>query len=465
MKKNALSAIVAASLILPAGCAPDYLRQVGPSEAYYFGGKPVEAARLFLPYINAGGKDRLLFLMEAGLMLFTAENYRKSADVLMSASRLLDKIPISATGEIGAMYTDDRLTNYRGQDFERVLVHMYLGLDFLMLDRPYDARVEFKAVTNELERIRKETGRIYKQNIMAKYLNAIAHEMVGDMDKSEEDWEFALIEFKQINMLRPGMPMVYRDMQRLAEKLRRGKNAKPAYSPGELIVVFEAGQTAVKQSRGRMLDGEFGAEVTATIAAASFGGGLTAASVLAGLSMAENPIPKFVRRSNRIAGLNIRANNQYLGRTIMLEDIENTAVRNLDDDYSRLRKRVAAGLATKVITTVTMSIAAQVAAEAGARALESQGGWAGLFGSLGRVAAQGVGPAVALATFSQIRPDLRCWRSLPANLQFQRFFLQPGNYVLTLEFVDRYGRVVRVEKDQVKIAAGKRSFKNFRTLY
>ena len=104
MKKNALSAIVAASLILPAGCAPDYLRQVGPSEAYYFGGKPVEGARLFLPYINAGGKDRLLFLMEAGLMLFTAENYRKSADVLMSASRLLDKIPISARGDRGDVH-------------------------------------------------------------------------------------------------------------------------------------------------------------------------------------------------------------------------------------------------------------------------------------------------------------------------------------------------------------------------
>lgn len=465
MKKRALSAVLFAALVLPAGCAPDYLRQVGPSEALYFGGRPVEGARLFLPYINAGGKDRLLFLMEAGLMLFTAEEYRKSADVLMSASRLLDKIPISATKEVGAMYSNDRLTNYRGQDFERVLVHMYLGLDFLMLDRPYDARVEFKAVTNELERIRKETGRDYKQNVMAKYLNAIAHEMVGDMDKSEEDWEFALIEFKQINMLRPGLPMVYRDMQRVADKLRRGRNGQAAYQPGELIVVFEAGQTAVKQSRGKMLQGEFGAEVTATIAAASFGGGFTAASVLAGLSMAENPIPKFVKRSNRIAGLNIKANGMNLGRTVMLEDIENTAVRNLEDDYARLRKRVAAGLATKVVTTVAASIAAQIAAEAGARALENQGGWAGLFGSLGRVAAQGVGPAVALATFSQIRPDLRCWHSLPANLQFQRFYLQPGTYVLTLEFVDAYGRVVRVEKDRVAIAAGKRSFRNFRTLY
>jgi uncharacterized protein len=465
MKKPALYCILTATIILGAGCAPDYLKQVGPSETMYFGGKPADGARLFLPYINAGGKDRLLFLMEAGLMLFTAEKYSDSARVLMEASRLLEKIPISVSKEIGAMYSNDRMTNYRGQDYERVLVHMYLGLDFLMLDRPDEARVEFKAVANELQRIKTETGRDYKQNLMAKYLSAIAHEMTGDMDKSEDDWEFALVEYRQVNQLRPGFNNVGRDMARVTEKLRRGKNAPQGYQPGELIVIFEAGQCAVKESRGRLLDGDFGAEITATVAAASFGGGITAVSVLAALQMAENPIPKFIRRSNKIAGLNIKANGQYLGRTIVMEDIENTAVRNLEDDYQHLRKRVAAGLATKIVTTVVASIAAQIAAEAAARALEQQGGYAAIFGSLGRVAAKGVGPAVALATFSQIKPDLRCWHSLPATLQLQRFALAPGKYNLTLEFLDNYGRIVRVERDGVTIAAGRRSFKNFRTLY
>jgi uncharacterized protein len=464
MKKLALYIILAATIIM-AGCAPDYLKQVGPSETMYFGGKPVDGARLFLPYINAGGKDRLLFLMEAGLMLFTAEKYKDSADVLLAASRLLDKIPISVSKEVGAMYSNDRVTNYRGHDYERVLVHMYLGMDYLMLNDPQEARVEFKAVANELQRIKAETGKDYKQNLMAKYLSAIAHEMTGDLDKSEYDWEYALVEYKQVNLLRPGFNMVYQDIARVAGKLQRGKNAPLGYQPGELIVVFEAGQCAVKQSRGKLMEGDFGAEITATVAAASFGGGLTAASVFAALQMAENPIPKFVKRSNKIAGLNIRANGVYLGRTIVMEDIENTAVRNLEDDYGRLHKRVAAGLATKIVTTVVAAIAAEIAAEAAAKALEQQGGYAAIFGTLGRIAAKGVGPAIALATFSQIKPDLRCWHSLPATLQFQRFALGPGKYTLTLEFVDYAGRVVRVEKDDVTITAGKRSFKNFRTLY
>ena len=363
------------------------------------------------------------------------------------------------------MYSNDRGTNYRGEDYERVLVHMYLGLDYLILNQPQEARVEFKAVGNELQRIKGATGRDYKQNLMAKYLSAIAHEMTGDMDKSEDDWEYALVEYKQVNQLRPGFNMVYQDMTRVAGKLQRGKNAPLGYQPGELIVVFEAGQCAVKRSRGKLLEGDFGSEISATVAAATFGGGFTAASVIAALQMAENPIPKFVKRSNQITGLNIRANGQSLGRTIVMEDIETTAVRNLDDDYNRLHKRVAAGLATKIVTTVVAAIAAEIAAEAAARALESQGGYAAIFGSLGRIAAKGVGPAVALATFSQIGPDLRCWHSLPATLQFNRFALAPGKYNLTLEFIDNAGRVARVERDRVTIVAGKRSFKSWRTLY
>lgn len=464
MKKPILSMIITALIIIPPGCAPDYLKQVGPSEALFFGGKPYEGAQLFKPYINTKGKDQLLFLMEAGMMLYTAKRYHDSKKVFMKASRLIKTTPISVTKEIGAMYSNDRLTNYRGQDFERVLVHMYLGLNFLMLNEPYEARVEFKAVTNELARIKTETGKDYKQNVMAKYLNAIAHEMTGDIDKSEDDWEFALIEYKQIARLRPGFNLAARDIQRMTQKLRMGKNARN-YEPGELIIVFEAGQTAIKQSRGKLLDGEFGAEVSGVIIGASFGGAMTAASVLAALSMAENPIPKFVRRSNQIAALNIRAGNQFLGRTIMLEDVENTAIRNLEDDYNRLRKRVAAGLATKIVTAVVAAVAAEIAADAAAKALEDQGGYAAIFGSIAKVASKGVGPAVALATFSQIKPDLRCWHSLPANLQLQRFFLQPGKHVLTVDFLDRYGRVVRTEKDEATITAGKKSFKIFRSLY
>ena len=463
--KKLVTCMTIAITIVAASCAPDYLRQVGPSEDLCYSGRPTQGARLFLPYINSGGKDQLLFLMEAGLMLFTAGKYRDSAQVLLGASQLLDKIPISVTKEIGAMYSNDKVTNYRGYDFERVLVHMYLGIDYLIINQPQDARVEFKAVGNELQRIKAETGKDYKQNLMAKYLSGIAHEMTGDMDKSEDDWEYALVEYKQVNQLRPGFNMVYQDIARVAGKLQRGKNAPLGYQPGELIVVFEAGQCAVKQSRGKLLEGDFGAEISATLAAATFGGGFTAASVMAALQMAENPIPKFVKRSNRVAGMNIRANGVYLGRTIVMEDIENTAVRNLEDDYGRLRQRVAAGLATKIVTTVAAAIAAEIAAEAAARALEQQGGYAAIFGTLGRIAAKGVGPAIALATFSQIGPDLRHWHSLPATLQFQRFALAPGKYNLMLEFVDAGGRVLRTERDRVTIAAGKRSFKSWRTLY
>jgi len=66
---------------------------------------------------------------------------------------------------------------------------------------------------------------------------------------------------------------------------------------------------------------------------------------------------------------------------------------------------------------------------------------------------------------ASLKPDLRCWHTLPANLQLSRLFLPAGNYNIKIKFIDKYGRIERFTEHQVQIGKGQKTFFNFRTLY
>jgi hypothetical protein len=182
---------------------------------------------------------------------------------------------------------------------------------------------------------------------------------------------------------------------------------------------------------------------------------VTLVGVLGALRIAENPIPKFKKRDNRIKFLRVNVNGRYAGQTYLLEDIENTAVKNLEDDYNRLYMKTAAGIAVKVVTSIAAGVAAKKLAERN----KNLGAWSGLIGAA-------TGALVGGTLISQIKPDLRCWHTLPANFQLGRIFLPPGKYNITIDFIDALGRVERSKESlSVEIKAGEKTFFNYRTLY
>ncbi len=469
MKKIAAAFLTLLTGAFIACSSANYPQLIKEPERKYFSGDPSGAARHFLPLINEKGKDQLLFLMEAGLMLHTAEEYDKSAEVFLAAAQITDNAATSVTRQAASLFINETSTNYKGEDFERVLVHMYLGINFLIMKNSESARVEFKKVNDELARIGKESGRQYKQNIMAKYLTAIAYELTGDIENDDSAWDYAYVEYKQILALSPGLVPVHRDLQRMAKKLRYnddyagwtrrfGKKDNISADSGELIVIYQAGRGAVKQSRGNLMsDANMSKAINIALRTKNLQAGVTIAAVAAALRKAENPIPKFVRRSNQVRSIRLTdGNGRVLGNTLLLEDIETTAVNNLRDDYNRLYGKVAAG----VVAKAAASVAAGMAAKAIAQSTDNDylKAFSGLIG-----AAAGAGTAAAL--ISQIKPDLRCWHTLPANLQLERIFLPPGKHTLTLNFIGNNGNVIRTETENVEIKKGEKTFVNYRTLF
>ncbi|MGB4267996.1 MAG: PDZ domain-containing protein [Spirochaetota bacterium] len=466
MKRNVKSLFVIFLLIGVAACASyDYNKQIAETENLFYSGKYKEAARKLLPMVNKKSKDQLLYMMECGLMLQVAEDYENSTKVLTEAAKIGDQITVSLSKEAASLLLNETTTNYNGEDFERVLIHMYLGINYLMLSKPDEARVEFKKVNDMLRDINVTTGKSYKQNLMAKYLTAIAFELSADIDNDMNDREFAYIEYKQIYELNPGLSMVYRDLQRLAKQLgdmedynnwikKFGKQDAIPGNAGELIVIVQNGKGAIKKSRGPLLsDQAMKTTIQVTLNGMSLAEGVTVAGVLLALHNAENPIPKFVKRGNNINYLIVNANGTDVGRSIMLEDVASTAVKTLEDDYGRIYAKVAAGIAVKAAAAVAAGYAAKKLAEES----KKMGGYAGLIGTV-------VGTGVGVGLLSQIKPDLRCWHTLPENFQLSRIFLPPGKYTISFKFVDYSGNIVSTQDQTIEIKSGKKVFLNKRIL-
>ena len=456
--------LVVASTILYASCnSMDYNKEMQVPEEMFYNGQYLDAAKLLLPAVNKKGKDQLLFMMECGYMLHAGGDTLKSNDVLLPAGKLARVVPVSITKQAESLLTNNTATNYMGEDFEKVLVHMYLGINFLMNKKHESAGVEFKLVNEELEKIRNEgtESARYKQNIMAKYLTAAAYEALGNENNDMDDIEYAYKELEQINSLNPNIDFVREDLQRLSKKLGYNDDYAKWVSAfgrrdisddsGELVVIFQSGRNAIKKSRGKILDDKsMNTAINVSFSGMNAKEGVTLGAIIATLQMAENPIPYFEARTDVVNSLRIKAGNRAF-RTIMLEDISSTAVKNLQDDYTMLKAKVAASIVLKAAISIGAGLAAkEIAKRAGA------GSFSGLIGTI-------AGAGTGAALFSSMRPDLRCWHTLPAKLHLGRTFLPPGNHTVKIEYMGG-GGFRDVKQQDVEIKKGEKTFLNIRTL-
>jgi hypothetical protein len=442
-----------AAAVLTFCSSVDYRTAMKEPEKQFYDQKYLEAARMLLPMVNKGGKDQLLFMMECGYMLHAGGEYDTSNKVLLKAGKIAKIIPVSVTQQVDAMLRNETKTNYRGEDFEKVLVRMYSGLNFLMLKDYDSARVEFRGVNDELVKIKTENNQAkYKQNLMAKYLAALAFEITGDAANDAYDWEYAYVECKQIAELNPGFRDVRADLARLAAKLGyaadaakwRAESGLPAAAAdsGEVILLFQSGQNAIKKSRGKLMqDADMRIAILVALNTQSLAAGVTVAGVMLTLQNIEHPIPAYEKRSNKItsAGLTINGRRH---NTFVIEDVETTTLLNHHENYSAMKTRLAVSIATKAAVSVAAGIAAKQLAENS----KKYGGAASL---IGMAASIGVGAAL----FSQLEPDLRCWHTLPAKLHIARVPVRPGTHKVDLNIEASGG--VSAYKKSVNVTVGK----------
>ena len=368
------------------------------------------------------GRDVLLYLLDLGLTLHAAGKYEESNKAFLRADQIAEiKDYTSLSTEAATLLTSDNIKDYKGEDFEKVLINTYLAMNFALMGETESALVEARKVNRKLYLMVTEGKRKYKQNAFARYLSAILYE-------SEQNWNDAYVDYKFTHDLMPEFKNVGLDLYRMAwllgmpdemERWERKfglsdedkksakalhlKNGKRISRPerGEIIVLYENGISPIKRPHPNW-----------------------------------SQVPKFYPRYNPVGGAKIRVQGGTLASAIeadtsMLHNIESTAIENLDEKWG--------GLLTKKIAGV---VAKEVLAKQVENVTDSP-----LLGAVAKI-----------AMWASDQADVRSWNLLPHDLQIARIPVDPGTYDVKAmpagasELPDR----------TIVVGPGKKVFVNFR---
>ena len=243
-------------------------------------------------------REAVLVGMEKGVFLHTGGDYEKSSFAFMDAVDRMKEYDNRASVSLrdgvafaAAVLVNDNMRPYRGSGYERVLLHTYLAMNFLLQRNLQDARVEIlqayakqKEAREENEKtiqrtrseaekkkldsddildkvhaaysdqrgLLKQAGNIY-QNVFTYYLSVMVYELTGEIDD-------AYIDAKTVYSLNPNFEPVRRDLLRYSKRLgvlsdyekwrREFGNALPEEPPeghGEVVVLFQCGLSPVKE--------------------------------------------------------------------------------------------------------------------------------------------------------------------------------------------------------------------------
>ena len=454
-------------------CSAGYQKEIEHAETSFYQERFSEAIPDFRELVKSSSNtDRLLYLMEAGIVFHTEEKYAKSNKVFKQAESLADTLHTSASKQGLSFVLSDRQSNFKGESFERVLIKFYIGLNYSLLGDMENAKRSFKKVEYELKNM-KVLEQSYRQNLVARYLDAIISENQGKYNDARVEYRNLLSQnpqFKEgladryILAVKEGDPD---DMAKYAEGANYVKafdaNLQPIpYRPdlAEVVVVHQAGKSAVKESRGRLFEDKvFGSVLRKTIEGMlrSRNTSLSTATVVAMFALAENPIPKYKRRdlaSTKEAQISL--NQTPLLQTIILNGYSATAIHSFNDNYTAIVTKNVASIATKFVAAALTAHAAKTAFTQKNKNKKGQQGAEIVGDIVGAV----VGAAAGFGLSSTIKPDLRCWRLIPSNFQVRRFFIEAGTY--EFELVSS-GRKRRRKTLSLNLEEGKLQVVNFRS--
>jgi uncharacterized protein len=403
--------MAAASVV--SGCASARMSD-HDSDGFFRRGQYAEAAaslRAGVEKEGENGRDLLLYLMDLGLTLHTEGKYEESNKVLLRAESIADiKDYTSLATEAGTLLVSENITDYKGEDFEKVLINVYLAMNYALIGNAEDALVEARKVNRKLHMMITEGQRKYKQNAFARYLSGILYE-------AEKDFGNAYIDYKMTYELMPDFPGLGRDLWRTAwlegmrEEMEKwdevfglkkedhdiAKKVSPrGGNQPEIIVIYQNGISPIKRS---------------------------------------NPdwrsLPKFYPRANPVRQAQVFVNGAVVGETHVLHDIETTAIENLDEKYGGMIAKKVAGVVAKEV------VAHQIEKSTGN---------------------QGWGMLASLVLHAADQADVRSWNLLPRDLQVIRVPVEPGNHTVS---VNPIGAAPSGEKT-VSVKKGQKVFVTFR---
>jgi len=366
-------------------------------------------------------QDQLLRLMDEGILLRTQGRFQESNQRLMMAAQIVEQNGYVSLSEEGVrLLSDENQTTYQGEDFEKVLIHLYLGLNFLSLNQEDAALVETRKVNEILYRMISEGKRPYELNPFARYVGAMLFENEGEVNDAfiayKQAYEMSPMTFKSfeslgIDLIRTAKRMKFSEQIDQLEKVW----GRPVVTEAEAFVQERRGAVAlllevgkspkkISEMEKRQRKSESGSLADVII-----------------------PLPAYQRRYYKIQSARLKVisagGEQTDSQTIY--DIEDSAEKFLADRRARLiaRALLAAGVKVGVATAI-------------GKASDSKD----------------LGVLAGFLLLATAQADTRSWLLLPGKLQVAKLFLKPGVYQLRVDYLTAKGSVAQSEElSQIKV--------------
>ncbi|MHB1237690.1 MAG: COG3014 family protein [Gallionella sp.] len=373
-------------------------------------------------------KDRVLYLLNKGMILRMKRDFKDSNLAFGAAKAEMDRLyAASVTENALSVMVNDSMVSYSGDNYERILLHLYMALNYLELGQPDSARVEAMQVDDDLrEFAEKHPDSKFSEDAFTLYLTGMIYEDRGEWSDAMISYRSAYNAYmKDFAYYRVALPSTLKDdLMRMAKRvglrneLRKyeaefnvdpldNKRADP--DRGELVFVLNNGLAPVKHER------------TAAFVDPSSG------------IMVRISLPYYESRNdynNNVVAARITVSDKQ-STTELVENVDAIARKNLEDHMPAI---IARSIARAVVKTEAVR-----RAQAGAMNGNNNGNNNGaMFGMLGALALQ-------VAAVASEQADTRSWLTLPSNIQLARLSLPPGSYSVKVELLGADQMVVATQ--------------------
>lgn len=395
-------------IVFLVGCA-SYQTQVAVARKHLADGEPTQAAEILEGKAQEPGKDQVLYLLDYGLALHQAKDFKKSSNILIEADRLAEvKDYISLSRQAGSLFINEALIQYKSERFENILINAYLALNFTLQGDYEGALVECRRIDEKLYKLKLDNEDT-KKNFYARYLSAMVWE-------AQKNWDSSYIDYLNAYNVNPSLKQLRTDLVRSAWKARRYDDLAKWQKKfpevklndlkaqdkemGELVFLYQQGWIPRKQPRPENFR-----------------------------------FPQLVRQHAGFNSAYLKIGDKKQPRTEMLYDVGTEAIRTLDADFKYL-------VAKKVIGVVAKEVVADQI----------------------RQKNEALGVIAAIAMHAADQADVRQWSTLPNSIQLDRVSLKPGEYDITIFATGPAGESKVLEK-KVVIEKGKKTFITHRTFH
>lgn len=182
LRKHSLRALLLLTVLALQACATSGVLNVARDQFRH--GSTNEALQT-LSEANVSRRNKLLLYMDRGLIAQAAGHYEDSIAAFEQATQLIDDLDyVSLRDQSAAILTSDWASRYSGEYSERLWLHTFQMLNYLMLDAPQGAAVEARRAVALYEK----HDDVLKQDMFTRSVMALSFMAAGQYDSAQVEY-------------------------------------------------------------------------------------------------------------------------------------------------------------------------------------------------------------------------------------------------------------------------------------